>query len=71
MRYVLLVFLLLPTAAFAQQQQTPSQVALQINNIVGQWAQTIEALQQQNAQLQARVKELEAKVPKEEQKDAK
>ena len=30
----------------------PSQVALQISGIIGQWAQALEALQKQNADLQ-------------------
>lgn len=39
--------------ALAQpQQQTPSQVAIQITSIIGQWAQAIEALQKQNTDLQ-------------------
>lgn len=34
------------------QQQTPSQIALQINGVIGGWAQALEALQKQNADLQ-------------------
>jgi hypothetical protein len=33
-------------------QQTPTQIALQLNGIIGSWAQAIEALQAQNASLQ-------------------
>jgi hypothetical protein len=47
--------------AWAQQQPTPAQTALQIDNVINQWAQTIEALQAQLANSQARVKELEDK----------
>jgi cell division protein FtsB len=56
----LLILLAFTTAALAQQP-TPSQVAGQINTVVIQWAQTIEAQQAQIAKLQARVKELEDK----------
>jgi hypothetical protein len=43
--------------ASAQQQLTPSQTALQIDNVVNQWAQTVEACPKQIADLQ---KQLEA-----------
>ena len=48
------------TSAIAQQP-TPSQTAIQIDNVINGWAQTIEAQQAQIAKLQARVKELEDK----------
>jgi hypothetical protein len=50
-----IVFCLASFPALAQtqpQQQSPSSVALQITSIIGQWAQAIEALQKQNADLQ-------------------
>ena len=57
--------LLLPSAALAQQQPaTPSQMALQIDNVINQWAQTIEAQQKQIAELQKENAELKAKAPK-------
>jgi septal ring factor EnvC (AmiA/AmiB activator) len=54
----LLVFgLLLATPALAQppQQQTPSQVAIQVVNVINGWAQALEALQKQNADLQTQL----------------
>jgi 2,4-dienoyl-CoA reductase-like NADH-dependent reductase (Old Yellow Enzyme family) len=49
--------LVIATPVIAQQptQQTPSQIALQIDNIINGWAQAIEALQKQNADLQAQL----------------
>jgi hypothetical protein len=48
--------------AHAQQQTiTPSQMALQVDGIINQWAQQLEALQQQNAALQRQVSDLTAK----------
>lgn len=35
----------------SQPQLTPSQIAIQITQVVNGWAQTIETLQQQNQQL--------------------
>jgi CHASE1-domain containing sensor protein len=56
MRLIFVLLLSLTAAAFAQQpQQTPSQIALQIDNIINGWAQAIEALQKQNADLQAQL----------------
>lgn len=48
------LILTLGSPVFAQQppQQTPTQLALQINGIIGQMAQGLEALQNQNAELQ-------------------
>ena len=45
------------SCAHAQQPapQTPSQVALQMQQIISGWAQGIEALQKQNAELQAQL----------------
>lgn len=57
MKRVLITVLLLTSPAFAQQ--TPPEVALQVNSIVGTWAQalvqqskTIEDLQKQIKQMQ-------------------
>lgn len=55
MKRLALVLLLIAMPASAQpqqQQQTPSQLALQLQQIIGNWAQAIEALQKQNADLQ-------------------
>ena len=56
-----MLFVVLMIPARAQQQPTPSQTAIQIDNVINQWAQTIEAQQVQIAKLLARVKELEEK----------
>jgi hypothetical protein len=69
---VILIALVVPISTRAQQappqQQMPSQLALQLTSIIGQWAQTLEAQQHQMVELQsqliksqARVKELEEK----------
>lgn len=55
---IALLLALLATPALAQQQ-TPSQVAIQVVTVVNGWAQMIEALQAENAKLKARVQELE------------
>lgn len=65
----LLPFILLSTSALAQQQAlSPAETALQINNIVATWAQTltqqgkaIADLQAELAKANARIKELEPK----------
>ena len=62
---------LFATPCFAQQQQTsPSETALQINSVIGTWAQTltqqgklIDDLQKQLIAAQAKIKDLEAKNP--------
>lgn len=67
-RVILLAMLLAASPALAQQQLSPPETALQINGVIGQWAQTlvqqgkaIEELQKQNAAKDARIKELEPK----------
>lgn len=55
------VLCLMPVCANAQQQASPSQTAIQIDNVINQWAQTLEALQKQNADLQKEVADLKAK----------
>jgi hypothetical protein len=66
----LLPLCLLATPCVAQQQQivSPSATALQINSIIGQWAQTLEQqgkviadLQAQLTAANAKIKELESK----------
>jgi hypothetical protein len=54
------VFSLFATAAVAQQMPpaTPTQTALQIDNVVNAWAQQIEADQRTIAALQAQIAEL-------------
>lgn len=55
-RFMLLAALVFAVPVSAQQvQQTPSQVALQLSGIIGQWAQALEALQKQNADLHAQI----------------
>lgn len=51
----IIVLSLISSPALAQQpqQQSPAEVALQINSIITQFAQGLTALQQQNAKLQA------------------
>lgn len=65
----LIAFVLLSSSAFAQQQVTPPEAALQINRVVGEWAQTIvqqgkaiDELQKQLKDEQAKNKELESKL---------
>ena len=42
------------------QQPTPAQTALQIDNVINQWAQTIEALQRENADLKKQIEDAKA-----------
>jgi TolA-binding protein len=59
---IAIVLSLLATSAFAQQQQpSPPETALQINAVIGQWAQAIVQQAKLIEQLQARIKELETK----------
>lgn len=74
-RILIALCLFAATPAFAQQQQTsPTETALQINGVIGQWAQALvqqsKAIEQMQADLikaRARIKELEPKpeTPKE------
>lgn len=57
----LALVLLGPAVAQQPQQQSPSAVAIQINTVIGQWAQALEALQKDNAELQKRITDLTAK----------
>ena len=71
MKSVIVAIALLGLAgtAQAQQQVTPSQMALQIDNAVNGLAQSVEALQAQVKQRDAKIKELEDKYePKEPKK---
>ena len=66
---VVLLTALIPAIASAQTQQpTPTQTALQIDNVINQWAQTLEALQKQNADLQREIEGLKAKYEPQEPK---
>jgi cell division protein FtsL len=57
-------FAALAVPALAQQPQvSPSQVALQIDNVINQWAQTIEAQQREIVMLQKELADLKAKQP--------
>ncbi len=42
------------------QEPTPSQTAIQIDNVINQWAQTIERQQKQLADLQKQLEEAKA-----------
>jgi cell division protein FtsL len=65
MRLMAFVFFLMASPALAQQQPTPAQTALQIDNVINQWAQTIEAQQKQIADLQKQLEELKVAKPDE------
>ena len=59
---VAIILAALATPAMAQQQQvTPSQMAIQIDNAVNGLATSIEVLQKQLADAQAQVKQLQDK----------
>jgi hypothetical protein len=51
--------------AFAQQQPTTAQTAIQIDNVVNQWAQQLEALQRENADLKKQIEDAKAVKPEE------
>ena len=70
MKSVIVAIALLGLAgtAQAQQQVTPSQMALQIDNAVNGLAQSVEALQAQVKQRDAKIKELEDKYESKEPK---
>ena len=65
---VAIALLGLAGTAQAQQQVTPSQMALQIDNAVNGLAQSVEALQAQVKQRDAKIKELEDKYESKEPK---
>jgi len=59
---IVMILAMLTTPATAQQQQiTPSQMAIQIDNAVNGMATSIEVLQKQLAQAQTQVKQLQDK----------
>jgi hypothetical protein len=45
------------------QQPTPAQTALQIDNVINQWAQMIETLQRENADLKKQLEDAKAAKP--------
>lgn len=53
--------ILLALTVSASAQQTPAQMALSINGVIGQWAQILEAQQKQIADLQKQLDDLKAK----------
>jgi hypothetical protein len=59
MRLIAFVLCLMAVPAHAQQP-TPSQTAIQIDNVINQWAQTIEALQRENADLKKQIEDAKA-----------
>ena len=67
---VAIALLGLAGTAQAQQQVTPSQMALQIDNAVNGLAQSVEALQAQVKQRDAKIKELEDKYEPKKKPDA-
>lgn len=67
-KIVLVTFLLIATPAFAQQP-SPPETALQINGVIGQWAQTLVQQAKLIEQLQAEL--AQAKQPKPDQPAAK
>lgn len=62
MKYAIAVFLFAMTASAVAQQPSPSQTAIQIDNVINQWAQTIEAQQRTIDDLRKQLEE--AKAPK-------
>lgn len=67
MKFLVVALLFVAGPAFAQQ--SPASVALQINGVIGTWAQTleqqgktIEGLQRQSAEDQKRLSEANAKI---------
>ena len=67
----LVILLLLTTVAFAQQPQSPSQVARQVVNVINAWADALEQMQQQIAVLTKERDELKAKLEAKEKENAK
>ena len=63
-RLIAFVLCLLVSPALAQQQLTPAQTALQIDNVINQWAQTIENQAQALKAAQERIDALKAKCGK-------
>lgn len=70
MRLAILLILLAGATAALAQQPSPPETALQINGVIGQWAQTlgqqarlIEQLQAELAKANIRIKELEPSKP--------
>lgn len=59
MRLIAFALCLVTLPAYAQQP-TPSQTAIQIDNVINQWAQTIEALQRENADLKKQIEDAKA-----------
>jgi hypothetical protein len=63
---IIKIWILVNMLAFAlmfparAQQPTPAQTALQIDNVINQWAQTIEALQRENADLKKQIEDAKA-----------
>jgi cell division protein FtsB len=60
MRAIAFVLCFMVVPAWAQQSQTPSQTAIQIDNVINQWAQQLEALQRENADLKKQIEDAKA-----------
>jgi hypothetical protein len=78
LKYLLPLCLLASPALAQQQQPSPPEVALQINGVVGTWAQTlvqqgkvIEDLQKQNAAKDAQIAAKDTKIKELEKPEAK
>ena len=67
-RLIFVISMLLPSVAFAQQQPSPSQTAIQIDNVVNQWAQQLDNDQRAIAALQKQIDDLKAKYEPDEKK---
>lgn len=67
MRWII-ALLLMATPALAQEKMSPSAMALQLNQAVGQMALTIETLQKQNQELTQKNEELQKQLDAKEKK---
>jgi len=61
MKSALVLLSLLATPAFAEPTQTPSQIAIQIDNVINGWAQELERREKTIFELQKEIADLKAK----------
>lgn len=72
LKYLVVAFVLLVAPASAQQQpQTPPEIALQMNGIIGTWAQTLVQQASMIADLQRKLTAAEARIQDMERKPEK
>ena len=64
MKTIAALMLLASTIPVLAQQPTPSQTAIQIDNVINQWAQTIEVQESRLKAAQERIDALKAKCGK-------